>query len=354
MKILFCCETMRSGGAEKVIATLSNRFSLLGHEVVIIMVSENESNSFYKLESNVKLVSLYQVMKNEKRTIINKVKKLRSVVDYFSPDVVISFLKHIIIYTFFALKNTNYPVVYSERNDPNSYSLFYKIALKHIFKQSNGCVFQTSDAQLWYGKEVIKKSIVLPNPVEISASFERKKIKEKRIFAVGRLEDQKNYPLLIKAFQIFSNNHRDYKLVIYGNGKKKNAITSLINKYNLQDCVELVGISNNWHSEELNSSAYVLSSKYEGMPNALAEALCLGIPCVSVDCSIGGPRYLSTIFNDRLFLCKNEPNDMAKKIEEAVKTELKKPKVNDCLSADYIANKWITFLSEIISKKGKK
>ena len=349
MKILFCCETMRGGGAEKVIATLSNQFSLLGHKVTIIMVSEGNSQSFYKLEKNVELISLYSYMQNKRHSIFNKVRELKKLVDCVCPDIVVSFLKHIIIYTYLALKKTKYPVVFSERNDPKSYSIIYKIVLKCLFKKANGCVFQTPDAKLWYGRSISKNSVVIPNPVGLSTSKLEHKNKNKRVFAVGRLEAQKNYKLLINAFDIFHLKRPDYKLIIYGIGKEEKRIKRIIERKNLKKHIELCGTNTNWHDIEFDSSVYVLSSKYEGMPNALAESLCLGIPCVSVNCSIGGPRFLSSLFPGRCVLCcTNNPKEMANKIEMATTIDFQDSSICDCLKPESVAKEWLFFLEDVL------
>ena len=116
----------------------------------------------------------------------------------------------------------------------------------------------------------------------------------KRIVAVGRLEAQKNYPLLIKAFYLISNEFKDYIVEIYGEGQERSELSKLINELNLNNRVLLMGRHSDVHERIKDASLYVLSSDYEGMPNALMEAMALGLPCIATNCSGGGPKTLIT------------------------------------------------------------
>ena len=218
---------MRNGGAEKVIATLSNEFSNAGHEVVIIMVSENTNSSFYNLDKKVKLIALCENQDHIRHNIFKKVQLLKINIENEHPDIVVSFLKHIIVYSYFALKHLNIPFVVSERNYPRSYPFYYRLVLKLIFKKANGCVFQTKDSEKWYGVSK-NKAIIIPNPINVLCKNEEHKSKEKVIFSVGRLVKQKNFKLLIKSFYIFSKEHPGFRLRIYGDGPLKARLNRLI------------------------------------------------------------------------------------------------------------------------------
>lgn len=351
MKIVFVCDTMGSGGAERVISTLSNEFVRLNHDVTIIMASHHLKESFYQLSDDVKLLPLLKEQNNRPR-FFKRAKLLKTAIIAEQPDIVISFLSHICIYTWFALKNTKIPYVVSERNDPNQYSSLQKFLLKKTFKKATGCVFQTADALLWYGKSVSNKSTIIHNPVNLTYRPDAEISKRKKeIIAVGRLWEQKNYFFLIDAFKDFSTKHEEFVLKIYGDGPLKNEINECINQKGLQNKVLLCSKSTNWHKEEFDAKMFVLPSKYEGMPNSLEEALCLGIPSVSTNCPIGGPKELKNMFPNLLVLVDSQKaEDFAKGMEECLSIENNKSDIPNCLSVGFIVEKWLEFFRKVLNK----
>ena len=161
MKILFICDTMGSGGAERVIATLSNGFVERGNNVSILMLSNESNGSFYSLSQSIELSNLGL----ESGGFLKKAKAIRKYVLNKKPDIVISFLSYVCIYTWWALKRTKTPYIVSERNDPNHRSKIKQYLLNRSFNKAAGCVFQTDDAMEWYKNRIKTKSTIIHNPV---------------------------------------------------------------------------------------------------------------------------------------------------------------------------------------------
>lgn len=344
MRIMFLCDTMGSGGAERVIATLSNQFVNKGHEVSILMLSGKANGSFYELDDKISLFNLT----DEEAGFLRKSKLIKRAVIENKPDIVISFLSYVCIYTWWALRGTGIPYVVSERNDPNQRGKIKQFLLNKAFKNAAGCVFQTEDASNWY-KDIVKtKSIIIHNPVSLDFIPDNIANTKKQILYVGRLNEQKNCSLLIDAFSIFNNKYPDYSLKMYGDGPLHDSLTKQIEKLGLKNKIQILPSSKTWQKDECNSAVFALSSRYEGMPNVLAEALSLGIPSVSTDCTIGGPKELKKIFPDSLILTtENNPDDFAKAIEQAIVLDRKQPNIPEALRTDFIVNRWLTFLEEI-------
>lgn len=350
MKIVFVCDTMGSGGAERVISTLSNEFVLNNHEVSIVMIGRDSTESFYVLNNNIRLIRL---LENQKRKVgvLKKANLLKKCILDINPDVVISFLSYVCIYTWWALKNTKIPYIVSERNDPNQRGFIKQLLLNQSFKKAAGCVFQTEDALSFYKKICKDKSTIIYNPVNLT--FKPKKIDErkKQILYVGRLIEQKNCEMLIYAFGLFIKNHPEYTLKMYGDGPLKEKLLSQVNDLNLNDKVTILPSNKSWQSLEYDSSMFVLASKYEGMPNVLAEALSLGIPSVSTNCAIGGPKELKKLFNKTLVLSKEITKEsLLEAMEEALTIKSNSLFIPVELKADYIANKWLKFIEGVIKK----
>lgn len=351
---MFVCDTLGSGGAERVICTLSNEFVKRGHELFIVILSKEDIAPFYKIDERIKIIFLTKDI-SKKVSIFKKTKLLKECVKTNKADVVISFLSYVCIYTWWALKNTGNPYIVSERNDPNQRSKIKQFLLNKSFKKAADCVFQTEDAKCWYKNIVGNKGVVIRNPVQLDCNFEPVSKRKNKVVFVGRFSEQKNLFMLIDAFKIFSKNHNDYLLRMYGNGILKKQILGYIVKNGLNDKVELLPSSNEWQTKEKDAKLFVLPSKYEGMPNVLAEALCLGIPSVSTNCTIGGPKELKNVFGDKLVLSQNlTALSFADAMEEALSIELFDPSIPDELSVGRITDEWLERIMKVMDESKRR
>lgn len=295
-RIMFVCDSMKSGGAEKVISTLSNEMCKEGIRVTILGVADlDEPKSFYPLEEGVK----YKTLANGSGKRINPFKRvymLRKTIEEYEPDVVISFLPNANVYTYLALLWTGIPHIVSERNNPyiDPKGKLLRILKKRAFNGADGAVFQTQDAMNFYNEKVQSKGTIIKNPIILSG--ERPLSNPSRnstVLAVGRLTKQKNYFNLLDAFKRFNEKKNNlYDLKIYGGGPLKEELYNHCTKLGIVNKVSFMGNDATWHQKEYNDAMFVLSSDYEGMPNSLAEALALGIPSISTDCPTGGSREL--------------------------------------------------------------
>lgn len=285
MKILFCIGGLRKGGAERVISNLANSFS--STDEISIVITEKKIE--YKLENNIKVYSLdYNLSKNN---IINKFLKIYNLyktIKEDKPDVIVSFLREPTFRVLLLRKFIKTPIIVSVRNDPKiEYKSFKSnFLMKVLYPLADGFVFQTEDAKQYFAKKIQEKSIIIPNPIK--KEFLNKNIytgdRDKIIVSVGRLEVQKNHNLLIDAFYDINDQIRDYKLIIYGEGSLRTMLQKKINSYGMKDRILLPGITNNIIDKIEKAKLFILSSNYEGMPNALMEAMALGIPSISTDC----------------------------------------------------------------------
>lgn len=342
---------MDSGGAERVISSLANAFFEFGHDVSIIMLAKRASGSFYELSNGVQLIGLTSKYKREP-SFFKKASILKKEILDNQPDVVVSFLSYVCIYTWWALRKTKIPYVVSERNDPNSRNNFKQLLLNKAFKKASGCVFQTSDAKDWYKNIPENKSTIIYNPVNLTCSTEVVTKTKKQILYVGRFSEQKNCQLLITTFLEFHKNHADYSLTLYGDGPLKNELVDLVECSDACGFIKILPSSKTWQNDELDSCMFVLPSKFEGMPNVLAEALCLGIPSVSTNCPIGGPKELKMLFPESLILCdKPTKSNLLEAMEQALSVQHRKPFIPKDLDKNSIAKKWVEFIEGAIKRK---
>lgn len=287
-KIVFVIGSMARGGAEKVISILANQYSKRGYQVYIMMLLRNEVG--YELSDDINLIDL-STSKSRIRSAFFRIKHLRSNIINIQPSVVISFAARINVLTLMSTLGLNIPVIVSERNDPymDGRSKLVDILINILYPKSKKVVFQTKRSMSYFNKEIRDRGVIIPNPISISCTSST--TKNKKIVNVGRYTEQKNQALLIKAFNLISKEFPEYKLFLYGEGELRNDLQQLINNLELRDKVQLMGNILNLHDEISDSEFFVLSSEYEGLSNALLEAMMMGIPCISTDCA-GADEYI--------------------------------------------------------------
>lgn len=293
MKFLFVASSMNFGGAERVMSILSNAWCDKGCEVKILLTATS-AHSSYILNNKVELLSCH----DEKKGGIPHftiVKAIRSLCKAWKPDAIISFYNDVAALAAVAITGLHIPLIYSERNDPNRVNQrkIDKIYRKIVENKADKFVFQTTGAQKCYPKNVQEKSVVIINPLDTTSFPVHDFFHEKKeIVAVGRLEAQKNQKLLIDAFSLIADEFPDYRVVLYGEGSLREELESHIKELNLQKKVLLPGAKDGIQEYIRDAALFVLSSDYEGIPNALIEAMAIGLPCISTDCSPGGAREL--------------------------------------------------------------
>jgi len=283
-KIVFIGFLPGFGGTEKSMIMTANGLASLGHEVKIISLEDN--NIVYKINSSIEYIFIPDIKGVKIKRLIGRFFSLKKIMSNIEPDVAISFWLQPAIFSSILSKFQGYKTIYSERGDPmdKEYSYFLGFIRFWAFKIIDGFVFQTQSAKACFSKSIQNKSTVINNPLYINCNdFEIPVTRKKIIVNVGRLHNQKNQKLLINAFTIISKKFQDYKLEIYGDGKERKEIVDLISKNNMEDLIILKGTTNNLINEIKDASLFVLSSNYEGMPNALIEAMALGIPCISTN-----------------------------------------------------------------------
>lgn len=295
-KITFIIGKMTGGGAERVISVISDLFVKTGYEVHLIIF--RKSDVMYPI--NEKIICHY--LSSSKNKLIRNLKlpfSLYKKMKEICSDVYISFciLENItacMSRLFFKTK-----LIISERNAPKHEKLSFhlKVFRKLLYGKADGYVFQTNEAMNCYPERIQKKSVVIPNPIIENLPRKTDYRATYRIVAVGRLAVQKNYPMLLKAFrELCEKSVNSYDLYIYGKGLLEPQLKKMSKIYGISSRVHFMGFVENVHDEICNADMYVMTSDYEGMPNALMESMAIGLPCISTDCPSGGPKML--IHND--------------------------------------------------------
>ena len=294
-KIMFAISSLGSGGAERVVSTLANELTARGYAVSILLIAS--SDQVYPLSEQIQVISL-NCEENAEQSLLkrypDRLRKIRTVLKETTPDAVISFMSETSIDVCLSALGLPIPILVSERNDPSidPPSRVKRLLRRFAYLRSDGFVFQTPDAQAYFSSAIQKRSRIILNPLASTLPEPYAGPREKRIVAVGRLNPQKNYPLLVDAFREFLGEHPDYVLEVYGRGDLEQQLRTQISRLGLEERVLLKGFCSRVHDAIRNAAFFVMSSDFEGMPNALMEAMALGLPCICTDCPCGGPRML--------------------------------------------------------------
>lgn len=359
MKILFTISCLSYGGAEKNMLIVAEYLNAHGHDVCIC--DFNEKKSVRKVADGIKVYTMLYINDTSKKFAwiekrINQYKQLNKLVREIHPDVICSFLNIPNMISVLVGKRNKIPTVISERADP--YQSISKIdKLMHfIYNKADGAVFQTQGAQAFYCDELQKRSIVIPNPiVEVSDKKWDINNTDNAVAFVARFENkQKRQDIMLHAFKIVLKKHPDYKLRFYGDGPDLDIIKMMANELKIGKNICFYGVTDNISDELLKCRLFVLTSDYEGIPNSLLEAMSLGVPCVSTDCSPGGARMLIKSGVNGILCNRGDYESIAKAIETLIDNDKfsisisrETMYVNETYSYDKLMKDWEKYLTRI-------
>lgn len=357
-KIMFYINAIHLGGAERVVVNLANKFVENNYEVVL--VTSIYDSWEYPVDKRVKRLSLEKEDLKQSLLIknVSRVYKLRKICKNEKPDLLISFMAEPNFRALLATKGTKIKNLISVRNDPNKEyrNRSFRIAAKLLYPSAEGCVFQTNEAQNWFSSKIQSKSRVIMNQVD-EQFYKTKRIGiGNNIISCGRLVKQKNYKLLIEAFSIIAADFLDENLLIFGEGCLKEELEELIQKKKLVSRIKLMGTSQNIPQVLSEAKIFVLSSDYEGMPNALLEAMAVGVPSISTECPCGGPKMIIKNRDNGILVKANNTEELANAMRELLENEdfLKKigqnaKKETEKYTVENVFKDWQNYVEDIIN-----
>lgn len=354
-KIYLYIDSMQLGGAQRVMSNIAEYLARNGHSVTLINdIIPSSTVPEYEIGRNINRVYLDEGNDGRVNKNIYRIRRLRKLVKTDRPDVVLSFLGPPNIRMLVATMGLRCKKIVSVRNDPyREYGDGIKKTIaRNVFRLADGCVFQTQDAASYFPKRVRDQSRIIVNPVNEKFYHTEWIGDEKEIAVVGRLQAQKNPLLALEAFHQIERGFPDYKIVFYGDEGLAADIKQRSKEYCIEDKVVVFGKSQNIEEKLAHSKLYMLSSDFEGMPNALLEAMAVGVPAISTDCPCGGPRtVIQNEMQGILVPCRD-----AKKMAEAMKRILSDASLQNEMSMnerdrsqefrhDKVMGEWMSFIN---------
>lgn len=350
-KIMFVCQSLGSGGAERVVSVLSDTLAESEYEIYILAL--NSTARAYEVDERVHVIFPENRLMKGIAGKLQRIKTIRREIIRNKIDVVIAFSHYNAMFAVIATKGLKIKVIGSERNDPGQLKKRRIVdALRRIlYRKLDSLVCQTEEAKAYFPKNIQKKSVVILNPISNNLPKSYNGEREKRIVTFCRLEPQKNIPMLIDAFGLLSENHPEYVLEIYGEGSEKENILKYIAEKKVNDKVLVRPFMKNIHEQVVNAAMFVLTSNYEGLSNSMIEAMAIGLPTIVTDCPCGGARtVIKNGFNGLLVPVGDTHatfRAMQLLIEEPKKSEelsRNGAKIKNSLDKEKIAEQWIAVI----------
>lgn len=371
-------------GTERVISNKINYLSEKGYNISLITYEQGNHPLAFDLNKSVRIYDIgTRFFTLGKYNIINKYfrflklkfifkNKLDCIIKEIKPDIIICTtysikLANDILYI--ANKYNSKTIIeshvalfsimrhYDFRKTDIKYYLTYIQDYKAIncIKKFDALVVLTNgDAKAW---SKYKKANVIPNIINDSSYIKDEKNNlYYRIISVGRLDIQKGYDLLIKAFSIIYNKYKPWRIDIFGNGSERDKLINSIKELNMEKAINIKDPQKNIYDEYHKSDFFVMSSRYEGFGLVLAEAMSCGIPVIAFDCPYGPNEIISDRY-DGIIVKNGDINDLASKIEwmiihdkERLKMGINASKSAKRYNKDTIMKCWIDLFSEILTR----
>jgi glycosyltransferase involved in cell wall biosynthesis len=292
VRLTLVIPSLAAGGAERVLSLLAGEWASRGHRVVLLTLTPVRED-FFRIEEPVERVGLDLASRprGARWLTVNaaRIRTLRRVIASSQPDVVVSFLDAANLLTLVAAVGSGVPVVVSQRTDPTEHPMkrSHRVLRRLLYRRASALVVQTAAVADWASTLAPRERVVvIPNPVVVEedhADADR----VPTVAAIGRLDKPKGFDLLLEAFARNADAHPAWSLAIGGTGPEERRLEQQSIELGIRDRVRFCGLLTDTRTLLRESSLFVLSSRSEGFPNVVLEAMANGSPVIASDCSPG-------------------------------------------------------------------
>jgi glycosyltransferase involved in cell wall biosynthesis len=354
--VAFVLAGVGAGGAERVIALLSTKVIERGWTATIISFDRPDAPVYHDFHPDVHFVFLGAGPNPRASNLMRTARRflaLRKALADGQFQLVVSFLTKINVLTLLASHGLGLPVIVSERNNPlrQKANPMWGRLVALLYRRAGAIVLQTDRSRTCLPSAERERAHVIANPIALPSVIPE--TVEYQITAVGRLEDQKGFDMLIDAFARLAPSRPQWKLVIWGEGPLRKMLTERSKGHGLDGQVVLPGLSAT-HGAWINpGQIFVLCSRYEGFPNVLGEAMAGGMAAAAFDCDFG-PSEMIVHGQSGLLVPPENVDALTEALEQLMdRPELchqlarKAAQSASALTAECIGKTWLTLMDNI-------
>ncbi len=361
MRLQFVIHSLNLGGAQRVVSTLANHWAGQGWDVGIVTLDDGAS--FYTLDERIRVqgLDLRRDSSSPLQAVCNNVRRLRTlrrVVVNNRPDVVVAFVDQTNMLALLALAGSGLPVVVSERTDPRRHDIgrVWSGLRRLTYPLARALVVQTTSIRDFFPARVRRKTVIIPNPLTPAGqdgAGALPALPRPCVVAMGRLGREKGFDLLLAAFARVAGAHPAWHLVILGEGRERAALQAQRAALGLEQRIHLPGAVSPASAALQQADAFVLSSRREGFPNALLEAIACGLPAIATTCS-SGPAEIVHDGENGLLVPSEDPASLAAALDRLLGDAALRARLGRAAAAavkpyalETIAARWETLLEQV-------
>ena len=362
MRLTLVIWSLASGGAERVLSRMANHWAARGRAVTLLVFDGSEP-PFFDLHPAVRYRPIDLTMSRKSvRGLTKLLRILRGAIRESAPRVVISFMDHTNVLVLLATRGLGLPVVVCEQISPAHYAIgrHWNVLRRWTYPWATRLVVLHRDVLQYFAAPVRRRSRVVPNPVAAppppgAAPPGRR---PHTVVAMGRLDPQKGFDVLLRAFADVAPECPEWRLVIWGEGGLRGALERLRDELGLGGRAFLPGRTREPFGKMRQADLFVLSSRYEGFPNVLCEAMACGLPVVSVDCPFGPGRIVRDGV-DGLLVPPGDPRALADAMRRLMRDApgrrglaARAPEVVERFGLEKVMRAWDGVLREALRARG--
>lgn len=370
-RVVIVVASLGGGGAERVVVDLGRYLRDAGREVIFFTLTGDDDTGAYAVPEGIRQIRTDIRRRSFSfldtiRFTFGHLRTMREAIKSVDPDVVLSFIDQTNIRTILCLLGTKVPVIISERLHPayNPINSAWRIARQLTYPLADAVTVQTEDGAEWLRRRMhVRRPIVIANAVryqhdvQAPAAIGGPTGLQPFILAMGRLAEQKGFDLLLRAFQQSDLLRHGWRLAILGEGAEREALQRQAASLGIADAVTLPGhvaAIGPWLQQ---AGIFVLSSRYEGFPNVLMEAMQLGRACISFDCP-SGPRELIEDNVSGVLVPAEDVTGLATSMRHlALDADLRSrlggeaTKVNERFSPEVVYSRWLQVIDSVAGSR---
>lgn len=363
MHIMLVISSLGPGGAERVLSQMANYWQTRGNAITLVTLDSIQSD-FYPLNPGIQRIALGLKKDSEGifRALGNNIQRIVSLRNAFrrsAPHVVISFIDTVNVLTIVAGMGLHIPIIVSERTDPRHHRIGgpWQRLRRILYPKAAAVVVQTPGVCTWIRNEMPRVNAVnIPNPARTALGGRNDEFVfpiGHNVVAIGRLSREKGFDLSIEAFAQCAAEFPAWNLIIFGEGNERVSLESLVAKHTLGHRIYLPGLIREPMLVLPTADIFVLSSHFEGFPNALIEAMACGLAAIATDCP-SGPGEIIQNYSNGILVPLNNVDELAKAMKALMGDALlrktlgqKASEVKNRFSEEKVLAKWEDLLDQL-------